>query len=62
MQFGIKLRTINRVLRWSGWRLYVGLDDGFIADTTQPPKTQIGLIWYGWGFIKELSEDLADND
>lgn len=59
MRFDISLKKINRFLRWTGWRLYVGLDDAFWADTTNPPNTRIGFIWYGWEFIKHLDEDLV---
>lgn len=58
MQFGVKLKKLNRILRWTGWRLYVGLDDAFMKDTSLPAKTEIGLVWCGWGFVKYLKEDL----
>lgn len=50
-RFGISLKAINTVLRWTGWRLYIGFDDAWMEDKNLPPKSQIGLIWYGWGDI-----------
>lgn len=58
MQFGIRLKKLNRVLRWTGWRFYVGFDDAYMKDTTKPMKLQVGFVWYGWGFVKELDQDL----
>lgn len=51
-----RLWTINRWLRWTGWRLFVGLPDALSSDTKTGrvafvgPMT-IGLVWYGWSFI-----------
>ena len=39
--FMINLKTINRVLRWTGWRLIVSLDQ-------EKPQTKIGLAFWGW--------------
>jgi hypothetical protein len=41
----IKLRTINRVLEWTGFVLVVAVDDG-----TGPERepTRIGLVFVGW--------------
>lgn len=58
MQIFFWLKKINRILRWTGFRLTIGLDDEFMKDTSNPPKTQIGLVWYGWSFVRELEKDL----
>lgn len=40
---GCRLWSINRWLRWTGLRLFVGVaDDG---------PTTIGLVFYGWSFV-----------
>ena len=36
--------SINRWLRWTGWRLYIG-----IGGADEPSR--IGLTWYGWSFV-----------
>lgn len=59
MRFHLKLRNINRVLRWTGWRLYVGIDIENLKKDLPMELTQIGMEWYGWGFIKELDKDLV---
>lgn len=53
----IELWSINKYLRYTGWRLFVSLDknvflDGFDPDKLEP--TRIGLAWYGWGFLKKV--------
>lgn len=56
---GFSLKRVNRILRWTGVRLFVGFEDGFLESKgVLPPKTKIGLEWYGWGFIKDLENDL----
>lgn len=60
MHFGISLKKLNRILRWTGWRLFVGLDDDFLQDNNLPPKTYVGFEWYGWSFVKNLKEDLKE--
>lgn len=42
----IKLWTINRVLRWFGFRVCVNVDPDPEA------WTLIGFKWYGWTFVK----------
>lgn len=37
-----ELWSINRILRWTGWRLFVQIDKTGVAPTL------IGFIWYGW--------------
>jgi hypothetical protein len=59
MRFYVYLRTINRVLRWTGWRLYIGIDIENLLDDEKRAPAQIGLEWYGWEFIKHLDEDLV---
>jgi len=47
------LRKINRVLRWTGWRLAVTVDDEIKAkeaDGREQEPTLIGFTWYGWDF------------
>lgn len=39
------LWTLNRWIRWTGWRLFVGIP------TKGDGPTRIGLTWYGWGFV-----------
>jgi len=62
-----KLRSINRVLRWTGWRLAVEVDCENVVKNKGKPwhessyePTRIGLIWYGWGFVRHLDTDLKD--
>lgn len=46
MRFAIRLWSINRWLRWTGWRLDVG--------RPTPPEdgpTTLGLSFCGWSFI-----------
>jgi hypothetical protein len=49
--FSCDLWSINRLLRWTGWRLIVVVDvvGGFKA------PTRIGFAWYGWSWV--LVED-----
>jgi hypothetical protein len=58
-QFKFNLKKINRILRWTGFRIFIGLDNAFMQDTkNNPPKTEIGIYWHGFGFVKELKNDL----
>lgn len=43
-----ELWSINRILRWTGFRLYVQMDvrRGDPFDPKTP--TRIGIGWYGW--------------
>ena len=50
------LRKVNRVLRWTGWRLTV------LYDPTDVKDTMVYLAWHGWGFLKHLDEDLQPKD
>lgn len=61
MFVSMSLKKINRILRWTGMRLTVSLDDAFLANPrgNKSPNTRIGLSWYGWGFIKNLDKDLV---
>ena len=45
----VRLWSINRWLRWTGWRLLIDLpvENGVIVDG----PTTIGLVWYGWSFV-----------
>lgn len=52
------LKKINRVLRWTGVRLTVSINKDFFNDMSLKPETKIGFTWYGWGFIKDLKNDL----
>jgi hypothetical protein len=44
----MKLRvwSVNRWLRWTGFRLFVGFQE-----PVDSGPTWIGLRWYGWGFV-----------
>ncbi len=54
-----KLRSINKILRWTGWRLAVEIDCENFAKSKREP-TKIGFVWYGWDFIRHLDVDLKD--
>jgi hypothetical protein len=45
----VRLWSINRWLRWLGFRIFV--------ETTDTPDgwTQVGLVWYGWSFARDGS-------
>ena len=64
MIFMFKLRSINRWLRWTGWRLTVSVDQNFnekLKDCQAVMEpTKIGVTWYGWSFVKELDRDLVE--
>ena len=66
MMFMWKLRSINRILRWTGWRLTISIDDkmlqnkGTPADHSIHEPTRIGFTWYGWSFVRHLDTDLKD--
>lgn len=59
MRIKVGLKALNRVLRWTGWRIYVEMNKDFLETGQGKPETKIGLIWYGWKFIKELDKDLV---
>jgi hypothetical protein len=48
----INLRKLNRILRWTGWRLTFEYDPGHKKDT------MVYFNWHGWGFVKNLKKDL----
>jgi hypothetical protein len=49
--FSVELWSINRILRYTGWRLYLEIDpDLFVKDEYKP--TRIGFQFYGWSFLK----------
>lgn len=48
----INLRKLNRILRWTGWRLAFDYDPGNKKDT------MVFFAWFGWGFIRHLDKDL----
>lgn len=43
----IKLRTINKIIQYSGFRLAVDVDWEHMLDENRKP-TLIGFVWYGW--------------
>lgn len=60
-QFRFGLKKFNRILRWTGFRVFIALDDVFMRDPyNELPRTEIGLYWHGFGFIKDLKNDLPD--
>lgn len=48
-----ELWSINRMLRWTGWRLYVEVDSeiGAVFDPKKPSR--IGFKFYGWSWLRE---------
>lgn len=48
----INMWSINRVLRWTGFRLVVDW-----APRTEQGIFTIGFVWYGWGFVNR-GEDI----
>jgi len=46
MTLSMRLETINGVLRWTGFRLYVATWDG----KGGPVDTRVGVIWWGSPF------------
>ncbi len=46
----IRIWTINRVLRWTGVRLFVELED-------DGEYTRIGFRWWGWRFVTKGEEE-----
>ncbi len=42
----VDLWTINRILRWTGWRLIVSPADD------DNPTTRIGFAYWGWEFLR----------
>lgn len=49
-QFTIKLWSINKWVRWFGFRVLVALPSEWRGGEPYGPIS-VGLIWYGWGFI-----------
>ena len=50
MKVFVKLWSINRLLRYTGFRLFVMVhmdENGKLIDSIS-----IGVVFYGWGFIK----------
>lgn len=45
-----ELWSINRWLRYTGWRLFVQVDCDPTNDLVNP--TRVGLIFYGWSFLR----------
>lgn len=45
----IELWSVNRWLRWTGLRLFVG----FPSEGEPPGPTIIGLAWWGWSDLRE---------
>lgn len=46
-----ELWSINRILRFTGFRIYVQVD-GKPGEVWKPETpTRIGLAWYGWKFL-----------
>lgn len=41
--FSVKLRSINRWLRWTGFRVFISYNP---RDDSEPRR--IGLVWWGW--------------
>lgn len=41
----VRLWSINKWLRWTGLRLFIGIPSG------PDEPTVVGLVWYGWGFV-----------
>jgi len=39
---GIKLWTINNIMRWTGFRFYVSPAEDEDGDT------HVGILWWGW--------------
>lgn len=56
-----KLKSINRILRWTGFRIEIEVDDDIkrkLSNNLSIDPTKIGFTWYGWSFIRELDKDL----
>lgn len=48
----MELWTINKVLRYTGWRLAIEVD-ATLGEPFNPVKpTKLTLVWYGWGFLR----------
>lgn len=47
-----ELWSINKWLRWTGFRLYIEVDArvGEVAHFTKP--TRVGIQFWGWSFLK----------
>lgn len=46
LNINCKLWSINKWLRWTGFRLYVSVQDALIVREKNP--TRIGLRFFGW--------------
>lgn len=55
MKLSIKLWTINKFLRFTGFRLFVDVDKRIALDPVPEDlvPTVLSIRWYGWGFLKE---------
>lgn len=43
------LKRFNRIMRWTGFRLFVGFNNDFLESKGQTaPGTTIGIHWHGW--------------
>jgi hypothetical protein len=49
----VKLWSINRILRYTGFRLIIGFNQWCTDCQKEPEPTLIGLKFYGWKFLKE---------
>lgn len=54
LHFGCELWSINRILRFTGWRLYVSVDGSLNMPFNPQKPTKIGFMWYGWSFLRDL--------
>jgi hypothetical protein len=44
--YAVRLWSINRWLRWTGWRLFVS-----VASPGEDEPTRLGFVFYGWRFV-----------
>lgn len=52
----VRLWTVNRWLRWTGWRLFVAFPAAVSVDHATGQAAfvgplSLGLVWYGWSFV-----------
>lgn len=51
-----ELWSINRWLRYTGWRLYVAVDplnfEPASTNDKEPEPTSIGFVFYGWRWLR----------
>jgi hypothetical protein len=52
----INLRKLNRLLRWTGWRLSID------HDISRRKDTKLYFGWYGWKFLFNLKRDLQKDE